>query len=539
MRKSMLLSALLLAACGNNTDTRDYSQTGAVADGDMYVSASLGEGSNLVWFLSGDSASHEISGYLYRGMLTYDKDLNLTGELAESWDISDDGLQMTFTLRKGLVWQDGKPITAHDVMATYQAVIHPDTRTPYAGDYQMVKKAEVLDDHTFRVTYDKPFAPALSSWTMSVLPAHVLAKDTDINTTSLINTPLASGPFTLTKWDRSRETILTANAKYHKGRPHIDRVRIRVIPDQDTQFLEMRAGRIDSMGLKPVQYERLTGDEKFESRFAKYRYLGNQYVYMGFNLENEKFKDKRVRQALSYATPRQSLVDGILRGHGIPAFGPFKPGTWAASTSIAPYPYDLEKARALLLEAGYTYQNGLAVKDGKPLAFTIVTNQGNDQRIKTAEILQQAYKQIGVTVDIRVQEWATFIENTINGRNFEAFILGWSLTPEPDPFDIWHSSKTGPREFNIVRFNNPEADALIEAARSTFDKDERTALYQQFQEILHDEQPYLFLYAPYSLISVHKRFKGIEPAPAGIGYNFEEWYVPVEQQMYPRATMTE
>lgn len=538
MRKAALL-ALLLAACGQNTDSRDYSQPGAVADGDMYVSASLGEGANLVWFLSGDSASHEISGYLYNGLLTYDKDLNLTGELAERWDISDDGLQITFHLRPNLKWQDGKPLTAHDVMATYKAVIAPETRTPYAGDYQMVKKAEVLDDLTFRVSYDKPFAPALSSWTMSVLPAHILAKTPDVNTTSLVTEPLANGPFTLTKWDRSRETILSANEKYHKGRPHIDHVRIRVIPDQDTQFLELRAGRIDSMGLKPVQYERLTDDEKFAKRFNKYRYLGNQYVYLGFNLNKAPFNDKRVRQALSYATPREALVDGILRGHGIPAFGPFKPGTWAASETLKPYPYDLEKAKALLVEAGFTERNGRMEKDGQPLAFTIVTNQGNDQRIKTAEILQQAYKQIGVQVDIRVQEWATFIENTINGRNFEAFILGWSLTPEPDPFDIWHSSKTGPREFNIVGFHNPTADKLIEEARSTFDKATRKKLYDEFQQILHEEQPYVFLYAPYSLVSVHKRFKGIEPAPAGIGYNFEDWYVPLAQQMYPRATMTE
>ncbi len=162
----------------------------------------------------------------------------------------------------------------------------------------------------------------------------------------------------------------------------------------------------------------------------------------------------------------------------------------------------------------------------------MVTNQGNDQRVKTAEILQYAFKQVGVDMKIQVQEWATLLENTINPRAFEAIILGWSMSVEPDPYDIWHSSKTAAREFNFIGFNNPEADRLMVAARRTFNQPERKKYLDQFQTILHDEQPYLFLYAPYSLVAVHKRIKGIVPMPAGIGYNSTQWYVPIQQQLY-------
>ncbi len=286
------------------------------------------------------------------------------------------------------------------------------------------------------------------------------------------------------------------------------------------------------MGLKPLQFTRLTGTARFKKTFNKYKYLSNGYTYMGFNLNNNLFSDKQVRQALSYAVNRQEIVDGVLYGQGLPLACPFKPGTWAYNNTIAPYPYDIQKSKQLLKNAGWVDSdgNGILDKDGQEFEFTVVTNQGNDLRKMTAELMQQAFKEVGVKMNINVQEWSTFIENTINKRQFDAFILGWSLSPEPDPYDIFHSSKTGEKEFNIVGFNNEEADKMMDKARGTFDQVERKKYLDRFQEILHDEQPYLFLYAPYSLIAVHKRIQNIEEAPAGISHNFIDWYIPQELQ---------
>ena len=178
--------------------------------------------------------------------------------------------------------------------------------------------------------------------------------------------------------------------------------------------------------------------------------------------------------------------------------------------------------------------DGVLDKAGEKLAFTIVTNQGNDLRSKTAEIIQRRLKEVGIVIEIRVVEWATFLKEFIFTGNFDATILGWSGGPEPDQFNIWHSSKTDPRELNFVKYSNPEVDELLETGRRTFDQDERKQIYDRFQEILAEEQPYTFLYVGKALPAVAKRFRGIEPSPAGITHNFIKWYVPKSEQKYTR-----
>ena len=539
---SFLTLGFILTACGDSSleNNLSFEDKGTPAYGGVYVTGAIGEPSNLIPFLAGDSASSAVTGHIYSSLIKYDKDLNLAPDLAKSWQVSDDGLTITFTLRQDAIWQDGEPFTAEDVMATYKTITAPDTRTPYAEKYTIVQSAEVVDPYTFKVTYAKPFAPALSSWAqLSILPAHILKNVDDIHTAGLVTDPVGTGPYKFHNWKRGQEIQLMESKTHYDGRPYITLQRQRIITDQDAQFLALRKGEIDAMGLKPIQYERLTGGDDFTRRFEKYRYMGRNYVYMGFNLKHPLFGSRQVRQALSYATPRQTIIDGILMGHGVAAFGPFMPDTWAEHPDLAPYPHNPEKAREMLAAAGWadSNNNGILDKNGKEFSFTVVTNQGNDQRIKTAEIMQQAFGEIGIEMNIRVQEWATFLENTIHQRNFDAVILGWTLPVEPDPYDVWHSSKTGAREFNFVSFNNPEADKLSLQARSTFDKHERQQALWRFQEILHREQPYLFLYTPYSLIAVHKRFKNIDPAPAGISYNFKDWYVPAEQQIYNVKTL--
>lgn len=538
MKKICLLLCLsLLAGCSSEESSQETTKSKKEivyekAKGGVFITATIGEASNLIPWTSSDAPSHAISSQFYNGLLKYDKNYNLVGSLAESWDVSEDGLLMTFKLRKDVLWEDGTNFTAQDVLATFETLTDPKTLTPYAGDYQMVAEAKVIDDYTFQVKYEEPFAPALASWTLAILPKSRLEAE-DINESSLKHTPMGTGPYTLKNWKRGQYISMKANPKHFEHEPYItDRVE-KLIPDMDTQFLELKAGNIDTMGLKPLQFTKLTNSKSFTDKFNKYKYLANGYTYMGFNLNNPLFTDKRVRQAMSYAINRQEIVEGVMYGQGIPLACPFKPGTWAYNENIKPYPFDIEKAKSLLKQAGWvdTNGNGILDKDGKEFEFTVVTNQGNDSRKMTAELMQQSYKEIGVKMNINIQEWSTFIENTIHKRQFEAYILGWSLSPEPDPHDIFHSSKTGEKEFNIVGFNNAEADDLMVKARKTFDQIERKKYLDRFQEILHDEQPYLFLYAPYSLQALHKRIQNVEEAPAGISHNYIDWYIPKELQM--------
>ncbi len=525
--------ALTVVACGPQAPERSPSEEASSGPsyGDIMVEGSIGDASNLIPLLSSDSTSHEIAGLVFNGLLKYDKDLNVVGDLAESWAVSRDGLTITFHLRKGVRWHDGHPFTAADILYTYQVAVDPKTPTAYAGDFLKVKSAEVIDDHTFRVTYGKPFAPGLMSWSVAILPKHLLAGK-DITTSPLGRHPIGTGPFKFKEWVAGQKIVLISNPDYFEGRPYIDGYIMRIIPDTATMFLELRANGIDRMGLTPLQFTRQTENNYFKQHFNKYRYLSFGYTYLGYNLKNPLFADKRVRQAIAYAVNREEIIDGVLLGLGKPATGPYKPGTWTYNPNVRTYPYDPAKARSLLADAGWTDRNnrGVLEKDGKPFEFEIITNQGNEIRAKCAEIIQRRLAEIGIRVKIRVIEWAAFINDFINKRKFDATILAWTVPMEPDLFDVWHSSKTGPQELNFISYRNAEVDALIVRARETFDREVRKRCYDRIQEILAEEQPYLFLYIPDALPIIHARFRGVEVAPLGIGHNFIQWYVPESEQ---------
>jgi peptide/nickel transport system substrate-binding protein len=534
----LLLMVLLLAACDKSPQTENARPKvdKPPAHGDILVRGDIGDASNLIPLLASDSASHSVAGMVFNGLVKYDKDMNIVGDLAESWDVTQNGLVITFHLRKGVQWHDGKPFTAADVLYTYQVTTNPKTPTAYAGDFLKIKKAEALDDYTFRVTYDKPFAPALISWASAILPRHLLAGK-DITKSPLARHPIGTGPYKFKEWVAGQKIVLVSNENYFEGRPYIDGRVTRIIPDTATMFLELRAQNIGMMGLTPLQYTRQTDNNLFKENFNKYRYLSFAYTYLGYNLKNSLFKDKRVRQAISYAVNKDEIISGVLLGLGKPATGPYKHGTWAYNDKVKIYNYNPAKARELLKQAGLTDTNndGVLEKDGKPFEFEILTNQGNETRQKCAEIIQRQLKEVGISVKIRIVEWSAFVTDFINKRRFDAVILGWTIPLDPDAYDVWHSSKTSPEELNFVSYKNPEADEMLEKGRSTFNQAERKKYYDRFQEILVEDQPYTFLYVPEELIIISNRIRGVEPAPIGIGHNFIKWYVPKDEQKY---TMT-
>jgi peptide/nickel transport system substrate-binding protein len=504
------------------------------AYGDTLIVGSIGEPSILVPMLAGDSASHDVAGLIFNGLVKYDTDLTLVGDLAESWDISEDGRVITFHLRKGVRWTDGVEFTADDVMFGYKTIISENTPTPYKGDFLEVKKAEVVDKYTFRVTYEKPFAPALSSWgNLPILPKHLL-EGKDITKTDFGRKPVGMGPFILEKWEPGQSLTLKANKNYFEGRPYLNYYVYRIIPDQSTMFMELRAGGVDMMGLTPIQYTRQTDTEYFKKNYRKYRYPVFAYTYLGFNLKHPFFKDKRVRKAISYAIDKEEIIDVVLFSLGTAATGPYVPNTWPYNPDVQRYDYNPELARRLLKEAGWMDKDGDGVleKDGVPFEFTILTNMGNSLREKTATIIQWRLKQVGIKVNVRLVEWSAFINEFIDKRRFEAVILGWSIGLDPDQYDIWHSSKTHEKEFNFVSYNNPEVDKLLEMGRRVFDQQKRKKIYYKFQEILAEDAPYVFLYVPDALPIVHARFRGIKPSPIGITYNIHRWYVPESLQRH-------
>jgi peptide/nickel transport system substrate-binding protein len=504
------------------------------AFGDAIIEGSIGDASNLLPPLATDSASFAIIGLVYNGLVKYDGNLNLIGDLAESWEVSDDCKTLIFHLRKGVKWHDGVEFTADDVEFGYTTIIDDKTPTAYKSSFDEVEKVIVIDKWTLKVIYKKPFAPGLASWgSLVVLPKHLL-EEKDITKSELARKPVGTGPYIFKEWVPGQKIVLEANKNYfEKGKPYIANYIYRIIPDQSTMFLELRAGNLDFSGLTPIQFKKQTDTDYFKENFNKYNYLAFAYTYLGYNLTSRFFKDKSVRQAISFAINKKEIIDGVLLGLGLEATGPYKPDTVWFNPAVKQYDYNPGKARELLKSAGWVDKNGdgIVEKDGQSFQFTVLTNQGNEQRIKTAELIQRNLKDIGIQMNIRVLEWTAFLD-AIDRRDFEAVILGWSLDPDPDQYDIWHSSKTGPKEFNFISYHNPEVDKLLVNGRNTCRNEERKKYYYKLQEILAEEQPYTFLYFPQALPIVHSRFHGIKPAPAGIGYNFIDWFVPAPLQKY-------
>jgi peptide/nickel transport system substrate-binding protein len=540
LKKNVQVSALLLlsllSACGkpsqnsNSEYLKNLNNSYPNQAGGTLIDATIGEPSGLIAMVAGESAAAAISSNIFNKLLKYDKNLDIEGELAESWQVSADQKTITFKLKPHLKWADGKPLTSADVLWTWQAVIDEKTGSPYASDYQLVKKAETPDPLTFSVTYEQAYAPALDSWSgLQILPKHLL-QGKDLHATAFARKPVGSSYYQLDSWTHGENIKLSRNASSVLGSAQIDKLVTRIIPDSSAQFLELMADNIDSMSLDPIKYARIIpARPELKQKLALYKELGSGYTYMGFNLKHKPFDDVRVRHAINYAIDKQEIIDGVYLGLGIDIASPYKPGTRWSNPNLKSYAYDPKKAKALLKEAGFKDADGDGVleRDGKPFSFEIITNQ-NKEREKTAVLIQRRLKDVGIDVQIRAIEWASFISRFIKTGDFDVVVLGWGLGLDPDQFNIWHSSQQAPGQFNFIGYNNPTIDKLLEQGRLELNPDKRMKIYHEFAKVLLEDSPIVYLSAGYGLTAIHKRVKGIDsPAPpAGVGWNSYDWYIP-------------
>ncbi len=504
------------------------------ASADAYVSAGIGDARILIPFLADDTASASVCGLVYNGLTKIDKDLNVVGDLALSWDIEEGGRAITFRLRKNVLWHDGEPFTADDVVFTYRAILDPAVGCPYISNFKDIKDIKALDAYTVRFEFEQPYAPALVKLGMGIIPEHVFELDRDIRRSKYARAPIGTGPYRFSKWEIGQYMVLEANPDYFEHVPGIKRYVYRLIPDQSVQFLELLSDGIDSMDLNPYQFRFRAGTAEFRSRIAKYEYLSHSYTYIGYNLNDPLFSDVRVRRALSYAINIKEVIDAALLGLGEPCTGPFLKGSPFYDDSVRGYDFDPEKAASLLREAGWadTDGDGVLEKDGEEFRFIIATNQGSQAREDAATIVQRQWARVGVKAEIQVIAWSAFLDQFIDKKNFQAVILGWTLPVDPDPDPVWHSEAMRPGGLNFVSYSNKRVDELIEEGRRQFDPEKRKKIYNEIHLLISEDAPYTFLFFPYATPAINKRFHGIEPAPAGIGYNFIDWYVDPKEVRY-------
>jgi peptide/nickel transport system substrate-binding protein len=527
---NIITLSFFLISCGEQDNLgHNFDKETSVESGGTITNAMIGEPNNLIAMIAGDSASSAIASQLFNSLIKYDENLNFEADLANNWKISKDSKVITFNLKKDAQWADGMPITCEDVLFTWKKVTHPDTRTPYGSDYQLVSQASCKGDYQFIATYDKPYAPALETWaSLHILPKHLLQNE-DINDTYFSLKPVGSNFYQLDSWVNGQQIKLKINKNSIHGKPFIDEKISRIIPDLSSQFMELIANNIDLMSINPIQYSRVFPNRpELNQKINLYKEMGNGYTYFGFNLNKKPFNDMRIRKAISYAINKQEIINGVLLGLGEEITSPYKPGTQWENKNIEKINFDPQKAKKILKDAGYSLdKNGFFEKNGEKLSFEILTNQ-NKQREMTAVLIQRRLQDIGIDVSIRVIEWASFVNRFIKTGEFEAVVLGWSLSLDPDQYNIWHSSQQGPGQFNFISYTNARVDELLEKGRETLDDNERKIIYDEFSAIIYEEQPIIYLYAGYGLSAIHKRIKGVKEnsPPAGIFHNDYQWYIP-------------
>ncbi len=511
-----------------------YSLENVTTSRDSYVSSGISDARVLIPFFADDTTSSSICGLVYNGLTKVDKDLTIIGDLAERWEIDDGGLLITFYLHKNVKWHDGTPFTARDVRFTYETILDPETGCPYISNYKDIKDIEVMGPYTVRFRYAQPYAPALLKFSMGIIPQHLFERVKDIRGSSYSRNPVGTGPYRFLRWESGEYIILEDNPDYFVHAPYIERYVYRIVPDQAVQFLELVSGGIDSMELNPYQFRYRSSTPQFEKKIEKYQYLSHSYTYIGYNLKDPLFDDRRVRQALSYAVNKKEIIEGVLLDLGEACTGPFLKGSPYYDEEAPGYEYDPVKAGALLKEAGWRDADGDGVleKGGEEFRFKIVTNQGSQVREDVAAIVQNQWAKLGIKAEVQVVAWSAFLDQFIDKKNFQAVILGWTIPIDPDSYSVWHSSSAAAGGLNFISYSNRRVDQLIEEGRRVFDPAGRSEIYRDIHRRIALEAPYTFLFFPYATPAVQKRFKGIEPAPAGIGYNFIEWYVPENDVKY-------
>jgi len=470
--------------------------------------------SRLNPILATDSSSAEITGFLFNGLVKYDKNSsNIIGDLAKKFYF-ENNTTLIFKLKKNVKWQDGKEFTAKDVVFTYKTLLSDKIASPYSSSFRFVKTVLATDKYTIKVIYKKPYFKALEIWMMGILPKHILKNEKNLMNSSFNTHPIGTGPYKLAQLEYSKNIILKANKNYFDGCPKIDKIVFHVIADPMTRFLMLKSYALDVGDIEPMAYERQLNKEFFK-KFNIYENISHSYTYLGFNLRVRKFQNPKVREALSLAINRDQLVNILFLKHAKVCTGPFLPATNAFNADVKAPKQDIKKAKMLLKDAGYTKKH--------PLQFEIVTSNSSSIRPYVAEILQHQLKQVGVIVSLRIMEWQAFLNMVVFPHKFDTVLLGWGLSPSPDPYMLWDSKSDKKGGFNLVGYHNKKLDKMIEKSQAITDRDKLGVLWRKMFSMIVKDNPYLFLYIPNSITAINKNIKNVQPSLNGIWYDYIKW----------------
>ncbi len=462
--------------------------------------------------------------YVFDALITVNESAEYVPDLA-TYTISEDKLTYTFTLEKGVKFSDGEELTAEDVEFTYYAIAHPDYVGPRGsavedivgvdaykkGEADTIEGIKVIDDYTISFTINEPKVNKISDFVYGIMPKHYYQFETMEQFTEKNGAPMGSGPMVFEKYEVGQFIKFTTNEDYYKGRAKIDGIILKIIPDA-TVAASINAGDVDVAGVTAnlENYNTMT-----ESGIAEIQeYLGNSYRYIGFNLRLDKFKDKRVRQALWYGLNLKDFINTQWEGFADKCLCPISPVSWAYPdvSELNQYDYDPAKAAELLKEAGWedTDGDGILDKDGEKLSIVWTSYNDVDWPLNLIAVAKENWGALGVELEGNLMEFSAVANLVYDKQEFEMYNMGWSLSADPDPSEIFGEQADILGGYNSVGFRNERANEIFKLGRQEYNQEKRAALYQEWAKIANEEVPYIFVSIGTTINGVNNRVKNLE-----------------------------
>ncbi|MGD0784424.1 MAG: ABC transporter substrate-binding protein [Sedimentisphaerales bacterium] len=508
------------------------------------------EGDWLIWDITGEprtlnpvvvdadiSTRNVVESTIIESLFIQDLDANsikLKPKLAAKMDISDNGLEITITLKDNIHFSDGVPVTADDVVFSFQTIMNPKTDCASLRNYlQNITNAVKLDDRTIKFILKERYWKTIESvGELDIFPKHIYQFKNPEEFNKRVSNPVGSGPYVFEKWDVGQQVVLKRNENYWDKKPNLKKIVYKFIANAPAAVQALRSHDIDMFEPGSEQVTTLPKEPDFAKEFRAIIFWDPTfaYWYIGWNEQRPFFKDKKVRQTMTCLTDRKAMVEILTRGKGMVITGPFYIYGKANDSNIKPWPYDPQLAAKLLDEAGWIDHDGDGIrdKDGIPLRFKYSYPAGGASSEQIAKLLKDDAAKVGIDVIPNPVEWSIYLGN-LHNRDFDAAESQWGGVVEEDPYQLFHSSQIQSGS-DYVSFNNPQADKLIEEGRRELNEEKRDAIYYKFQKLLYDEQPYTFLFTRPRYYFVDRRFENVIVHKLGI--DPFEWYVPKEKQRY-------
>jgi peptide/nickel transport system substrate-binding protein len=550
----LMICCGLLAACGKKTREKDPMSSTAVV-------ALSGDADNLNPVVANSSMAFDVGSGIHPMMFKVSFDLRegrlvYDPMLVSSWEFRNGGRDVLVRLKPGVKWEDGMPLTADDIKFSFELYGDPDVASPRRhyvesmmftdGKFDVNKSIEVIDDTTLVFHFAKTYPLQLFHMNLSPVPRHVYqnADRKTLRTNPSNSRPIGAGPLKLDEWIRQQQITLVRNPRSVLPYPSkLDRVIFRVITEPTTRLTELKKGTVDLMW--PVYPEDVQDIQQNNPNIKLVTLPPRVHDYIGWmNIDIDEyhnkrvikphplFGDRRVRQALTYAIDRRSIIREKLGAYGEPAVTDFSPiFRWATNKGLVPYPYDPDKARQLLRSAGWTDSNGDGILDrgGKDFEFTLYYNVGNKRREYVATVVQENLKRVGIKVNIQGVENTVLFQN-IDQKRYDAFIVGFSIGLAIDPSDRWGEVTS---TFNTVGFSNTRVGELLKLGLHVANEREAGPFWMEIQSIIHQEQPVTFLYWVKDIVGVNRRLKATNVNTLGVTDDIWDWTIGD-----PNAAMT-